>query len=40
MKLCESLNLQYGTDYISVMPTNLYGPTIISTSKIRMYFRP
>ena len=26
MKLCESLNLQYGTDYISVMPTNLYGP--------------
>lgn len=25
MKLCESLNLQYGTDYISVMPTNLYG---------------
>lgn len=26
MKLCESLNLQYGTDYIAVMPTNLYGP--------------
>ncbi len=25
MKLCESLNLQYGTDYVSVMPTNLYG---------------
>lgn len=26
MKLCESLNLQYGTEYLSVMPTNLYGP--------------
>ena len=26
MKLCESFNLQYGTDYIAVMPTNLYGP--------------
>lgn len=26
MKLCESYNLQYGTNYISVMPTNLYGP--------------
>lgn len=26
LKLCESLNLQYGTDYMAVMPTNLYGP--------------
>lgn len=26
MKMCESLNIQYGTEYISVMPTNLYGP--------------
>lgn len=26
LKLCEYLNRQYGTDYISVMPTNLYGP--------------
>ncbi len=26
IKLCESFNLQYGTDYISVMPTNIYGP--------------
>lgn len=26
LKLCESLNMQYGTDYIAVMPTNLYGP--------------
>ncbi|MCU4164595.1 GDP-L-fucose synthase family protein [Carboxylicivirga caseinilyticus] len=26
IKMCESYNLQYGTDYISVMPTNLYGP--------------
>ncbi len=25
MKLCESYNLQYGTNFISVMPTNLYG---------------
>ena len=24
--MCESYNLQYGTNYISVMPTNLYGP--------------
>lgn len=26
LKLCESFNLQYGTNFISVMPTNLYGP--------------
>ncbi|SKB62040.1 GDP-L-fucose synthase [Salegentibacter holothuriorum] len=26
MKMCESYNLQYKTDFISVMPTNLYGP--------------
>ena len=26
IKLCESFNRQYGTDYRSVMPTNLYGP--------------
>lgn len=26
LKFCEYLNRQYGTDYISVMPTNLYGP--------------
>jgi len=26
MKMCESYNRQYGTDFISVMPTNLYGP--------------
>ena len=26
IKMCESYNLQYGTNYISVMPTNLYGP--------------
>jgi GDP-L-fucose synthase len=25
IRLCESMNLQYGTDFISVMPTNLYG---------------
>ena len=27
LKMCESFNLQYGTNYIAVMPTNLYGPT-------------
>ena len=26
IKLCESYNLQYGTNFIAVMPTNLYGP--------------
>ncbi|MFH0759011.1 MAG: GDP-L-fucose synthase [Bacteroidota bacterium] len=26
MKLCESYNIQYGTNFIAVMPTNLYGP--------------
>ena len=26
IKMCESYNIQYGTDFLSVMPTNLYGP--------------
>ena len=26
LKLCESFNIQYGTNFIAVMPTNLYGP--------------
>jgi GDP-L-fucose synthase len=26
MKMCEAYNMQYGTDFMSVMPTNLYGP--------------
>jgi len=26
LRMCESFNLQYGTNYIAVMPTNLYGP--------------
>ena len=26
LKMCESYNIQYGTNYIAVMPTNLYGP--------------
>ncbi len=26
LKMCESFNIQYGTNYIAVMPTNLYGP--------------
>ena len=26
LKLCESYNIQYGTNFVSIMPTNLYGP--------------
>jgi GDP-L-fucose synthase len=26
LKMCESFNLQYGTNFLAVMPTNLYGP--------------
>lgn len=26
LKMCESYNLQYGDNYLAVMPTNLYGP--------------
>lgn len=26
LKMCEAYNMRYGTDYIAVMPTNLYGP--------------
>ena len=26
IKMCESMNIQHGTNYIAVMPTNLYGP--------------
>lgn len=26
IKMCESFNMQYGTNYVAVMPTNLYGP--------------
>src|SRR5574344_2460379 len=26
LKMCESYNIQYGTNFLSVMPTNLYGP--------------
>jgi len=26
IKICESYNVQYGTNFVSVMPTNLYGP--------------
>ncbi|WPL19440.1 GDP-L-fucose synthase [Thiorhodovibrio winogradskyi] len=31
IKLCESYNRQYGTDFRCVMPTNLYGPGDTST---------
>lgn len=40
LKMCESFNLQYGTNYIAVMPTNLYGPMIISIWKTVTYCRP
>ncbi len=33
IKLCESYNRQYGTDFRSIMPTNLYGPVIIFTPR-------
>ncbi len=36
IKMCDSYNYQYGTDFISVMPTNLYGPMIISILKMPM----
>lgn len=39
LKYCEYLNRQYGTDYISVMPTNLYGRTTIIIRSIAMCFR-
>ena len=39
IKLCESYNRQYGRDYRSVMPTNLYGPGIIITLRIVMLCR-
>ncbi len=31
IKLCQAYRRQHGADYISAMPTNLYGPAIIST---------
>lgn len=40
IKLCESYNRQYGTDYRSVMPTNLYGRVIIFMLMTLMLFQP
>ena len=40
LKMCESFNLQYGTNYIAVMPTNLYGPMIISIWRTAMCCLP
>ena len=37
LKMCEFYNRQYGTDYISVMPTNLYGPNDTSIWRLHMY---
>ena len=39
LKYCEFLNRQYGTDYISVMPTNLYGPTTTIIPPTAMWCR-
>ena len=37
IKVCESYNRQYGTDFRSIMPTNLYGPDnlIMKTAKFQ-----
>ena len=40
IKLCESYNRQYGVDYRSVMPTNLYGPGDTFMPRIHMWCRP
>jgi GDP-L-fucose synthase len=40
IKMCQALRKQYGARYISVMPTNLYGPGTISTSRPAMFFLP
>jgi GDP-L-fucose synthase len=40
IKTCQSYNQQYGTNFISVMPTNLYGITTISIRKTHMYCLP
>ena len=40
IKLCESYNRQYGVDFRSVMPTNLYGPGTILIRKIVMSCLP
>ena len=37
LKMCEAYNRQYGTQFVAVMPTNLYGPGITFIPKIRMY---
>ena len=39
IKLCESYNDQYDTEFISLMPTNLYGRTTIMILKLVMCFR-
>lgn len=39
LKYCEYLNKQYGTDYISVMPTNLYDQTTIIILNTAIYYR-
>ena len=40
IKMCESYNLQYGTNYIAVMPTNLYGPNDNFNLRPRMCCQP
>lgn len=38
LKMCESFSLQYGCNYIAVMPTNLYGPMIIFILRTAMCY--
>ena len=38
LKMCESYNLQYGTNFIAVMPTNLYGPNDNFNLELRFAF--
>ena len=40
IKMCAAYNRQYGTNFLSVMPTNLYGPGDNYDPKIRMSCRP
>ena len=39
VKLCEAIRKQFGKDFVSLMPTNLYGPMIILTYKLLMFFQ-
>ena len=38
IKLCQSYRRQYGCNFVSVMPTNLYGPTTTSIFRVHTYY--